>query len=409
MYLSNTTEKLQIVLAGAITTSQLNWITSYQDITSAGMTLPQSSSQGNTNSTTDVDMVAAPAASTTRQVVHMIVYNADTAAATVTIKKDISGTDYLYVKQTLQSGDSLQWSREDGFTIISGTSQAPVTFSVFTASGTWTKPAGLKAALICCVGAGGGAGSGARNAAGTNRFGGGAGGGGAIAWSYIAASALSSTVTVTVGASGTGGAAQTVDTTNGVNGTAGGDTDFGGLVVAKGGGLGTGGTTTAGTAGSGGSANSSTPSFGPFALTGQTGGGVNSGTGGTASNGFLNGFGCASGSGGSGITSANVAATTANIGGGVYELGLVRVGPSAGTTPNGSNNKSRFLHFSNTLTSGTGIGTGGAGGYPSTGTYNGGNGGYGAGGGGGAASLNGTNSGKGGDGGGGLCIVMNIF
>ena len=59
MYLSNTTEKLQLILSGAVTANQLNWITSYQDITSAGMTLPQSSSQGNSNNTTDVDMVAA--------------------------------------------------------------------------------------------------------------------------------------------------------------------------------------------------------------------------------------------------------------------------------------------------------------------------------------------------------------
>jgi len=114
MYLSST-DKIQVVLGGTITTNQLPCVASWQDITSAGMTLPQLSSQINTNNTSEVDLVAAPAASTNRQVVYLTVYNNDTVAATVTVIKDVSATNWILAKVTLQSGDTLQWSREGGW------------------------------------------------------------------------------------------------------------------------------------------------------------------------------------------------------------------------------------------------------------------------------------------------------
>ena len=115
MYLNASTDKLEIVLGGTVATNQLNWNVSYQDITSTGMTLPQSAGAGNTNNATAVDIVAAPAASTTRQVTHINVFNADTATATVTIQKDVSGTNYVLISYAVTSGDTLMWSREDGW------------------------------------------------------------------------------------------------------------------------------------------------------------------------------------------------------------------------------------------------------------------------------------------------------
>lgn len=412
MYLSPT-DKIQVVLAGAITTLQLPCIASWQDITSAGMTLPQSSSQTNTNSITEVDLVAAPAASTNRQVVHMTVYNADSVAATVKIIKDVSGTNYIVTKALLQAGDTLQFSREDGWRILSQSSQESVLFTSFTANGTWTKRAGLKRVLVMALGAGGGGGSGRQGIAGENRFGGGGGGGGAIAWRNISAADLSPTEAVTIGALGTGGAAQATITTNGNNGNAGGDSSFGALVVAKGGGAGGGGTTAAGTVGVGGNNATGTPTYAPYALTGATGSAGS--TNATSSNGAqgLNAGAAPSGAGGGGINNTNVSATSAGSGGSVIQNGATIAGPtpSAIARPDGANNQSVYLHFSNTLNAALGIGTGGAGGYPgSGGSGAGGYGGnYGAGGGGGAGRLNGTSSGAGGNGGGGLVIVMEIY
>jgi hypothetical protein len=99
--------------------------------------------------------------------------------------------------------------------------------------------------------------------------------------------------------------------------------------------------------------------------------------------------------------------SSAGAGGGIYENGILYAGPTAGASPNGVNDKSKFLHMSTTLTSGTGIGTGGAGGYPAF--KNGGTGGYGSGGGGGSGTLNGTTSGAGGTGGGGFVVVMELY
>jgi hypothetical protein len=407
MYLSST-DKLEIVLGSSVTTNQLEWVVSYQDITSAGMTLPQSSNQGLTNNTTTVDMVTAPAASTNRQVVHISVFNDDTTSETVIVKKDVSGTEYILVEVLLQANDTLEWSREIGWKVTSGTSQASYTFDVYNTAGlfTWTKPAGLKAAMVFVGGAGGGGGSGARLAAGNNRFGGGGAGGGAWFIQLFDANSLASTVAVTVGTGGTGAAGVTTDATNGSGGTTGGNSQFGAMIAA--GGSGGGGGSTASGAGGGGGA---TSLFLPYSGLGASGGTSNTNTTATAGSpgfGILSGqTGCPGGGGGSGINSANVSATAGGAGGGVYQNGALIAGPSSGATPNGIDNKNIFIHMSTTLTSSVGVGTGGAGGYPAF--VNGGNGGFCAGGGGGSGTLNGTTSGKGGNGGTGLVIVMNIF
>lgn len=411
MYLSNTNEKIEIVLAGNITTNQLEWTVSYQDITSAGMTLPQSSAQGLTNNTTSVDMVAAPAAATNRQVVYISVYNDDTVDAIVKIKKDVAGIEYIYINQILKTGETLEWSREIGWNIISNTTQQVYKFTSFTSNGTWNKPQGLKAVFICCVGGGGGGGSGARNAAGTNRFGGGGGGGAGVTMAFFTESQISNSITVTIGNGGTGGAGVLVDNTNGNPGNPGTSTTFGSLVRAGGGGGGGGGTTAAGGAGGTGAtpSTSNIPTYGPYGWGGNTGAsgsttGVSNGTPGWAA-----GIGATPGAGnGLGISNTNTAATSAGNGGGIYENGIFKSGGAFGANPNGFNNQSIFLHYSQSLSSGFGLGTAGAGGYPAF--PNGGNGGnYGAPGGGGSGVLNGTTSGKGGDGSGGLCVVLEIY
>ena len=136
MYLNATTDKLEIVLGGTVATNQLNWNVSYQDITSSGMTLPQSAGAGLTNNTTPIDIVAAPAASTTRQVTHINVFNADTATATVTIQKDVSGTNYVLISYSVVSGDTLMWSREDGWRLMSAAGGAIVLTGDVTGTGT---------------------------------------------------------------------------------------------------------------------------------------------------------------------------------------------------------------------------------------------------------------------------------
>lgn len=89
---------------------------------------------------------------------------------------------------------------------------------VIIADGTWTKPTGAKSVMVECLG-GGGAGGGAASTAAGQCSAGGGGQSGAYARSWFAASALGATVTVDIGAGGTGVSAAA--------GNAGADTTFG--------------------------------------------------------------------------------------------------------------------------------------------------------------------------------------
>lgn len=117
--LSETTDNLQVVLGGAITTNQLPCFTSWRDRTSttfvAGRTVI------NTNNTTDVNLTSAPAASTQRVIDFISIYNNDTVNSTVTIKLDANGTEYKLFVTTLASGESIQYNEGKGFYVTAST------------------------------------------------------------------------------------------------------------------------------------------------------------------------------------------------------------------------------------------------------------------------------------------------
>ncbi len=303
-----------------------------------------------------------------------------------------------------------------GTTGIPGGSGSSRTTFLTVGSGTFNKSLAPVAATIEVYGwqGGGGGGSGRRGASGA-AGGGGGGAAGSAFYANVPGQFFGNTINYTVGAGGAGGAAQTVNNSDGIMGATGGVTSFGDLIQAvpasTGGGAGTNGTS------SGGSATGVVISYNYSGnAIGAPGGSgtITVGTSGSniAQNGIFNLLARPGGGGGGADT---VTARAGGDGSSVVtpDLATVILAGGAGGIETGIINGSNGTDYTNSL-NGRAVGGsgGGGGGGQSTGLVagNGGNGGFpGGGGGGGGGSLNGTNSGAGGNGGDGLIIVIEHF
>jgi len=114
--LSQTTDKIQVVL-GSSPTTQADCVASWRDITSTP-TYVAGRSVAQTNNTTDVDLVAAPAASTQRVIDYISVYNKDTGSITVTVKFDANGNDYVLWTGVVGIGKKLEYVDSMGFVVL---------------------------------------------------------------------------------------------------------------------------------------------------------------------------------------------------------------------------------------------------------------------------------------------------
>jgi hypothetical protein len=153
------------------------------------------------------------------------------------------------------SPDGSVW--QDAFSVDAATGSvsfprgaARAEIAIFTADGTWTKPAWAKSVIIEAIGAGGGGGSGAVGDDSAPRYGGGGGGAGGVARLRLLASEIGDTLAITIGQGGSG-ADGVFDngTAEGLDGDDGGETSVAqgatSLLVAQGGAGGRGGTNAA--------------------------------------------------------------------------------------------------------------------------------------------------------------------
>lgn len=118
MILDTATRKLQVVLSEAKTTNDCPVVASYFD---SAATPSGGPSLSNTNGTTAVDIVAAPAASAIRQVNELTVFNADTVSHGVTVRYNDNSTLYSIIKATLAPGYTLTYSKSLGWAVMSPT------------------------------------------------------------------------------------------------------------------------------------------------------------------------------------------------------------------------------------------------------------------------------------------------
>ena len=101
--LSNTTHTLELTTSVA---GNVHYQVGYTDITSSTVTNPTDSFGIISTATTTV-IVSAPAASTTRKIQYVNVFN-NGASNTVVLKKDISGIEYNILQVNLQQGETLR-------------------------------------------------------------------------------------------------------------------------------------------------------------------------------------------------------------------------------------------------------------------------------------------------------------
>jgi hypothetical protein len=107
------TDSLEVVTSS---TSSTDYSASYvtKSLTAGPLT---GGNAGNISTATDTTIVAAPSASEQREVGLVTVRNKGSASQTVTLQKDVSGTEYALCTATLQAGEALEYVAGQGFVV----------------------------------------------------------------------------------------------------------------------------------------------------------------------------------------------------------------------------------------------------------------------------------------------------
>lgn len=116
--LDTTTRKLQVLMAGAATTTNPDYVAHYVDITPASESFAPGSSNGTLNGTTAVDVVAAPAASTYRQIKALSITNLDSVTNTITVRYNDNGTSRKIIVASIATGYSLNFEETNGWYVL---------------------------------------------------------------------------------------------------------------------------------------------------------------------------------------------------------------------------------------------------------------------------------------------------
>ena len=202
LLLTSTSDKLQVITSAATAVGvHASWV----DLNGSTVTPSRSNTSIAAAATTDV--VASPAASTTRNVKFLSVFNdASSGSQTITIRHTDGTTVVDLWQGTVPAQTGVIFDEASGWQATSPYPAADVqTFDV--PGGTWTKPAGPRTGLtlIRLWGGGGGGGGGASLATAVVAKGGSGGGGGLCVSQIFPTDSLPEKLTVVIGLGGLGG------------------------------------------------------------------------------------------------------------------------------------------------------------------------------------------------------------
>lgn len=116
--LNATTKSLEVVLGGA-SAAPLQCVASWKVIQAADA--QTADALVDTNGTTAVTLVAAPAASEGHLVDFLSIYNPNAAASTVTVQVDVSGTKYIIFRVSLAQYERLEYAEGRGWAVYTNT------------------------------------------------------------------------------------------------------------------------------------------------------------------------------------------------------------------------------------------------------------------------------------------------
>jgi hypothetical protein len=113
LILTETTDKIEVVLGSSITTNDMDCFASWRDITTTTYTPGRTAS--NSNGITDATIVGSPASSTQRIIDFISIYNKDTVLQNLTVKLDANGTEKILWKGDVAAGGRLEYQEGEGF------------------------------------------------------------------------------------------------------------------------------------------------------------------------------------------------------------------------------------------------------------------------------------------------------
>jgi hypothetical protein len=132
LVLDSILKTIKVSMSGAAATTNPDFTASYAD--NNGTLFTEAANDGALNGTSDVTVVAAPAATYRRIIKKIFIENRDTAAVTITVKYDNNGTQRNIVKVTLNVGDT--WSTDGTFDTYGALKQTLGTVNLANVTGT---------------------------------------------------------------------------------------------------------------------------------------------------------------------------------------------------------------------------------------------------------------------------------